>query len=59
MGAETSFTSSQCTALAQAFPIPALRKGREERAPTVSVMPARSKAWAIRPVTHPLGKILV
>ncbi len=39
---------SVINALAWAFPTSALRKEREERAPTVLLMPARSKVWATR-----------
>jgi hypothetical protein len=58
MGAEISFTSSQCAALAQAFPIPALRKGTRRTGYPLCCSASESKAGAIRPVTRPLGKSL-
>ncbi len=50
-GLSVSTACSAIDPLAQAFPIPALRKRTRRTGTLVFLMPARSKAWASQPPT--------
>src|SRR5712691_8410389 len=57
-GLSVSTACSAIDPLAQAFPIPALRKRTRRTGTLVFLMPARSKAWATPPGTRSFEALL-